>query len=228
MASVTKTISPQVTGLPMIIRVKLEDFLDDYVKGVYDLVIKDLIIPLLKSENISKSFVEIVQLHYAIESSVGAIIFTRYKPTELTEILVRTYEKCQKALVKLEPYLKEATVSALAGLDAQFEYSLGFLELLQKNPEHIMKLQLQQYLELASCAVYLNLCLSSMISVAEGKVKIGEIKKQNLRILALWCESYAAQLMIKAQKMNITDGNRLNRILGREKAISNLLKELQE
>ncbi len=227
MSLVTEMMSPQVAGLPIIPQIKLEEYLDDFVKGVNHMMIKDLIIPLLKSNNLSRSFVEIVQLHSAIVGSVGIIISARYKPTELVEILVKAYEELQKVLINLEPYLKENTVSALAGLDAQFEYSVGFLEILQKDPKHLLKIQLQQYLELASYASSLNLCLYSMISVAKGKVKTSEINKRNLRTLAQWSEHYASQLLIKAQKLGITDGNKLSKYLDMRKKVSDLLKEIE-
>lgn len=221
-------INPQIAGFPTISQIKLEEYLDDFVKGVNHMLIKDLIIPLLKSDDLSKSFVEIVQLHSAITGSVGIIISTCYEPTELVETLVKTYEKFQKTLIDLAPHLKENTVSALAGLDAQFEYSVGFLEMLQKDSKHLLEIQLQEYLELASYASSLNLCLSSIISVANGEVRIMEINKQNLKTLAQWSEHYASQLMIKAQKLSITDGNRLSEHLGTSKKVSSLLKGLKD
>lgn len=213
-------------GISIFPPIELDKYLDDFVKSLRQLMIDDLIIPLLKSDNLSKSFKEVLPLHSMLARIFDTLMLTHYTSTELEELLIKEYKELQKELMNLESYLAENIVSILAGLDAQFEYAIGIIEVSQKNPKLILELQLPQYLELLNIVSSLSLCLISTILVAQDKIKISEIKIKNLRTLALWSESYASQLMIIAQKLSLTDGMKLIKCLDKSNKISDILKEL--
>lgn len=61
--SLVLEMMPQLAGLSIFPQIELDEHLDDLVNGIYQLIIDDLITPLLKSDNLSKSFEEIYLLY---------------------------------------------------------------------------------------------------------------------------------------------------------------------